>query len=133
MMMWTLVAGLAFAWIQYGRNHWEWSWVDLQDSEMILLNSVGVLLAVSLVSTLWLASATNPRAALIRGWIALGVMNLSCWIFCETGRAATNRTGDFGEIIPLFITVNGIVLVTLAVIRRWGFNTQVSGIKHEVE
>lgn len=81
MMMMTLAAGIAFAFVQYGRVHWQWSVNGLRSREPLILNLLGFLTGIQGLSCLGFLRSVHPRNRLYRGGLHLAVLVACSFLF----------------------------------------------------
>lgn len=117
MMMFTLAAGLAFAFVQYGRVHWRWSLDELTSSDIVMFNLAGALTGIESLTCLRFLDATGFRQRIL--WVTLhSIVLIGCSVLFSYCVTPDFLSESIQETLTLWLSSNAI-LVGLVVSGRW--------------
>lgn len=117
MLMSTLVAGLAFGFLQYGRIHWKWSIDELNSRDLIVINMLGVLTGVQALSCLALTLGGSVRRRLIRAALHLTCLVVGAVVFSYWESAGDWQSG-IREVLTFWLSGN-LMIISAMTIGRW--------------
>lgn len=114
MMMLTLAAGVAFAFVQYGRVHWQWSFDSLRPREFFIVNLLGFLTGIQGITCLGILCTGKPSQRLYRAGLHFAGLIAFSFLFgcCDT---RVDLKTSVRETLPLWLQGNAVIIFSVVV------------------